>query len=201
MNKLSKDKRDKFILTVIGAAGIIAVLYFLVITDQQAELVSTDMRISALKVKRDSSDRQTKRAAQTQAELDAAKKALVLKERDMPRPNTDHVWFLNIMAERRNRYNGRLDVDEIKTPEAVDAGVLPNFPYRALAMSVTMVGTYQDCGAFIADLENSYPYMRVQLQNVVPELRSSAPGARSNPGEEDKLRFQYRVITLVKSVI
>jgi Tfp pilus assembly protein PilO len=198
MNKLSKEKRDKLILTIIGVVGALSVLYFLVITDQQDEIAQLKSKITAMTSKRDSAERQSKRTAEAEATLALQKKILAQKQSEMPRPGQDHAWFLNLMEEQRRKYD--LEVDDIKTPENVEAGILPKFPFRAQALSVTMVGTYYDFGRFLADFENTYPYMRVQGLKVAPEVRmGTRPGESTDAG--GKLRFTYKVIALVKTPI
>lgn len=198
MNKLSKEKRDKLILTIIGVVGALSVLYFLVITDQQDEIAQLKSKITAMTSKKDSAERQGKRMAEAEANLAAQKKILAQKQNDMPRPGQDHAWFLNLMEEQRRKYD--LEVDDIKTPEATEAGILPKFPFKAQALSVAMIGRYEDFGRFLADFENAYPYMRVQGLRVAPEIRTGTrPGESADSG--DKLRFTYKVIALVKTPI
>lgn len=195
-------------LAGIGSVGIIAVLYFLVITDQKAEIDQLSSKISALGSKRDVSLRTGKRGRDVQSELEERKKILEEKQVGMPRPQDDHVWFLRIMEEMRPRYG--LDLEEIRNPEETEAGVLPKFPYRAVALNVSMLGNYNDFGRFLADFENRYPYMRVQLTSVSADARSlresvRAPGMPEPAGaqakDSGKLRFNYRVIALIRSQI
>jgi Tfp pilus assembly protein PilO len=200
MNKLSKDKRDKLLLTIIGIVGVLSVLYFLVITDQKEEIAQLKSKITALSSKVNTAERLSKRGQEVEANFELQKKILTQKQIEMPRPGQDHAWFLNLMEDRRRKYE--LEVDDIKTPEAIESGILPKFPFRAVALNVTMVGTYYDFGRFLADFENSYPYMRVQSLKIVPEIRaaSSRPGADANDSG-GKLRFSYKVIALIKTQI
>src|SRR6188474_3325083 len=97
MNKLSKEKKDRLALTGIGCVGAIAVLYFLVITDQKREITDLDSKISAMSAKRDMANKQVKLLSNTQGNLEGAKKILAQKQAEMPKPEEDHVWFLRIM--------------------------------------------------------------------------------------------------------
>src|SRR3954469_24019414 len=116
MNKLSKDKRDKLILICIAAAGIIAVLYFFVLTDMQDEYATLGTRLISIRDKVDKSQRLLKRQADLNAELEAARNRLNERQVVMPRPGEDHVWFMKIMEERRSKFN--LDIGDIRNPEA-----------------------------------------------------------------------------------
>ncbi|HUS35638.1 MAG TPA: hypothetical protein VM680_09835, partial [Verrucomicrobiae bacterium] len=61
MNKLSKDKRDKLILTLIGTVGIVAVLYFFVLADMKDEHNTLGTKIFSTKDRIDKAERVIKR--------------------------------------------------------------------------------------------------------------------------------------------
>lgn len=206
MNKLSKEKKDKLLLTGIGCLGVIAVLYFLVITDQKAEIAQLDSRIDALQAKRNFSEKQGKRTGEVQASLEEARKILIQKQTEMPKPEEDKLWFLRIMEEMRPRYG--LELEEVKNPLPYEPGVLPNFPFRGVSLSVSMVGNYTDFGRFLADFENRFPYMRVELMSISPDRAPAAAvrGIETIPSvsasrDSGNLRFNFRVIALIKSQV
>jgi Tfp pilus assembly protein PilO len=195
MNKLSKDKRDKLLLVCIAVVAVISVLYFFIITDMKDEIATLNSKITATRDKRDKSERVLKMQGTFSANLEELRKALDAHQSEMPRPGQDHVWFLNTIENRRTRYN--LDIADIKNPEPWDPGVLPKFPFKAIAFNVTLVGGYTDFGRFLADFENSYPYLRTQIISVMPD---TAIGAGGSQGEDTgKLRFNFRVISLIKT--
>ena len=196
-NKLSKDKRDKLILICIAAVGIIAVLYFFVLTDMSDEQATLGTKITSLRDKVDKSQRILKRQAELHARLEELRKELNERQAQMPRPGEDHVWFLKIMEDRRSKFN--LDISEIRNPEAWDPGILPKFPFKGVSFNVTLVGGYSDFGRFLADFENTFPYMRVQLLGVSPDLPQAAPGMPVQASDGGKLRFNFRVISLIKT--
>lgn len=205
MNKMSKEKRDKLLLVIIAAAGIVSVLYFLVISDQKDELASLALRIDAIRAKRDSSENTVKREKAYRENLEAQREILTKKQEDMPASGGDPRWFHRIIETERVKYN--LDVGDIRLPEPTDPGVLPKFPFNAISFHLSLIGSYTDFGAFLAEFENRYPYMRVQLVNIVPEMRAAstallAPGETapvSVDAEPSKLRFTFKVISLIKS--
>jgi hypothetical protein len=138
-----------------------------------------------------------KKQADFQAHLEGLKNALDARQAQMPRPGEDHVWFLKIMEDRRSKFN--LDISEIHNPEAVDPGILPKFPFKGISFNVTLIGSYLDFGKFLADFENSYPYMRVQIVNITPDMQPGAAGSGSGGEDTGKLRFNFRVISLIKT--
>jgi hypothetical protein len=62
-----------------------------------------------------------------------------------------------------------------------------------------LVGTYLDFGKFLADFENNYPYMRVQIVNITPDAQPGAPGTAAGGEDTGKLRFNFHVISLIKT--
>src|ERR1043165_1143399 len=198
MNKLSKDKRDKLILICIGVVGTIAVLYFFVLTDMKDELGTLGSKLVTMRDKIDKSQRILKRQAELQTRLGELRAELDKRQEYMPRPTQDHVWFMKLIEDRRSQFN--LDIGEIRYPEPWDPGLLPNFPFKGVAFNVTLIGRYTDFGRFLADFENSFPYMRVQLMNVTPDVQQPSVGATTTPGDDGgKLRFNFRVISLIKT--
>jgi Tfp pilus assembly protein PilO len=201
MNKLSKEKRDRLLLACLGSVGLIAVLYFLIITDQKSEIAELNSKITALESKRSTSERLGKALATVQAEVEAQKKILAEKQEEMVRPDQDHVWLIRIMntADLRSKYG--IEVDSINAPEPTEAGILPKFPFKAVALSVSLLGNYTDVGRFLADFENRYPYLRLQMLSVAPEVRPRETTRPNEPRDTTtgQLRFNYRVIALLKS--
>src|SRR2546423_2693989 len=175
MNKLSKDKRDKLILICIGVVGIIAVLYFFVLTDMKDEQATLGTKLTSLRDKIEKSQRILKRQAELQGRLEELRKELDKRQEQMPRPTQDHVWFIKLIEDRRAKF--KLDIGDIRNPEAWDPGVLPKFPFKGVSFNVTLIGHYTDFGQFLADFENSFPYLRVQLMNVTPDVQQAPPGA------------------------
>lgn len=197
MNKLSKDKRDKLILTLIGTVGIVAVLYFFVLSDMKDEHNTLGTKIFSTKDRIDKAERIIKRQQNFNQEMAALKGALDVRQAQMPKPGEDHVWFLKIVEDRRTKYN--LDINEIRNPEPWDPGVLPNFPFKGVAFNVTLVGGYTDFGRFLADFENEFPFMRTQLMSITPDVTPGPPGSGIATADTGKLRFNFRVISLIKT--
>ena len=79
--------------------------------------------------------------------------------------------------------------------------MLPKFPYQAASFGVKLAARYHDFGAFLADFENRFPYMRVQNLHLEPVSAAPAEEALS-AGERQShrrtLAITMRVVTLVK---
>ena len=66
--------------------------------------------------------------------------------------------------------------------------MLPEFPYSQAIVTVSGSAYYYEFGKFLADLENHFPYMRVQNLNL-------EPGFGSNRGRKEKLSFRMEIVT------
>jgi hypothetical protein len=72
-----------------------------------------------------------------------------------------------------------------------DVSLIPSFPYKQATVGVGGTAYYYDLGKFLAELENRFPYMRVQNLLLEP-----SPGA--NPEEKEKLSFRMEIVALIK---
>ena len=197
MNKLSKDKRDKLILTCIAVVAVVSVIYFFVLSDMKDEQATLNTKLISARDKIDKAERVIKRQAFFDQEMAQLRSTLSSRQAQMPRPGEDHVWFLKIMEDRRGAYN--LDISEIRNPEPWEPGILPNFPFRGVSFNVTLVGGYTDFGRFLADFENAYPFMRVQMMSIIPDMQPGPLGSTQATQASNKLRFNFRVVSLIRT--
>ena len=71
--------------------------------------------------------------------------------------------------------------------------MLPKFPYRAAAFNLRGTAFFHDFGAFVADFENTFPYMRIQ--NI--ELDPASTSAATSSDHSEKLSFRMEIVALV----
>jgi Tfp pilus assembly protein PilO len=200
MNKLSKEKRDKLILVVIGTAAVLGVLYFLVVSAQLGTLDDYADKTAATREKLDKAERWLRMVPGIQARLSAARSEVEAKQ-DAMAPVDKFKWFYNTLEKFLAQHRVKL-IDITREPEVGDLGVLPRFPYQAASFGVKLTGRYQDLGVFLADFENQFPYMRVQNIEMEPQGgarvgKDAASPDRRPPGAES-LAVTMRVVTLIK---
>lgn len=199
MSRLSKEKRDKLILTMIGVAGALGVLYTFVLGSQQDQLAAYQLQILSVKAKVSKAESLVKSEQAVARNLDQSQQALALRTRDMAVQAQAHYWFLKLLDEQRKKQalNSSFIAD-ITKPEFIEVGLLPKFPFRAASFGVRLNGHFNEIGRFIADLENSYPYFRVQLVRMGPTGNTTAISSTRASDEAEKLMVEMRVITLLK---
>lgn len=199
MNKLSKEKRDKLALVCLGVGGLLAVLYFFVISNQRDTLAEIATKLETLDGKTVKADRLLKREADVRREMEERKGQLGELERGMAPPANFYLWFSRLIGPRLQ--TNSLTLLDLPQPSTNSPGVLPKMPYTAQVFDLAATGYYHDFGKFLADFENDFPYMRVELYRIDPDL-----GFRSGGGNEgeaslshtNQLKFRFRVFALQK---
>jgi hypothetical protein len=115
-----------------------------------------------------------------------------------------YYWFLKFIDQFRK--DEKLDsgfIVDITMPEFIEAGLLPRFPYKAASFGLRLNGQFHEIGKFVADLENTFPYFRVQNLRLSPQT-APLPGSQprdtsvSAAGAEGKLNVELRIVTLIK---
>jgi hypothetical protein len=76
-------------------------------------------------------------------------------------------------------------------PEVSEVGIIPGFPYKWATFHVEGTGFYHDLGKFFADLENNYPYFRIQNLEMNATVSTGA--------EPEKLNVAFELVVPVKA--
>ena len=208
MKKLSKEKRDKLILVCFAAVAVAGVLYTFVLGSQKDKLSTIQSQITGVQAKLAKAEAALKAADTIEAQLAENKKLIDVKQEHMAPQGQYYYWFFRFVDQFRK--DEKLDsgfILDITMPEFIEAGMLPKFPYKAAVFGLRVNGQFHDIGRFIANLENTYPYIRVQNIHLSPVPRTSgaaAPVTVGNltsllqPPPETKLIAELKVVTLIK---
>jgi len=190
LRKLPKDKRNKLIAVVLGTVVIVAGTYFLLIQNQNENLV----RLAQKKVEVQTNQRRVtdavRHAGQIEADLVSAKKALADAEVDIASGDL-YSWVINTLRDFKSKYKVNIPQFNPIGP-TTDVTLLPNFPYKQATLSLAGTAHYHEFGYFLADLENQFPHIRVV--NLSLELNQS-PTAE----DQETISFKLDVVTLIKT--
>jgi hypothetical protein len=93
----------------------------------------------------------------------------------------------NFRAERR------VEIPQFSREVAAEVGLFPKFPYKAVIFNVRGTAYYHDFGKFVAEFENTFPFLR--LQNI--ELEPAAGSSATATGDPEKLAFKMEIVALV----
>jgi hypothetical protein len=98
------------------------------------------------------------------------------------------------MTMNRFRADRKVDIPQFSREVTTEIGVFPKFPYKAALFNVRGTAHFHDLGKFIADFENTYPYLRVQNLDLEPAAQTAATSA---PTEPEKLSFKMEIVALI----
>jgi hypothetical protein len=202
MNKLTKDKKDRLVMTAVMCSFATLVVYVFVISPQRAEIKQSEEKLASGLDLRDTSLRWMRMAPTVRSNLFSKRGDLSESENTMA-PVGKFNWFYNTLETFRSAHNVRL-VDITREPEIGPVGVLPKFGYETATFGVKFNATYHDFGKFLAEFENTFPQMRVQdlkmgvdPQGALGETNEVVVGAPAGKNSE-LLAITMKVVTLIK---
>ena len=165
MARLSKDKRDRLILVMIGTIAAVVGLWFGVIKTRQERIEESKSRLVAAMDNLDKATKRVKLADKVEAELEVATRKLKVIE-DTMASGADYSWALLLLEKARAGHE--VNVIDVTRPAKGEVGVLAQFPYDAAIFSIRGTAYYHQFGRFLADFENRFPYFRVQNLSLGP---------------------------------
>jgi Tfp pilus assembly protein PilO len=189
MNKLPKEKRDKIILVAVVTIAISAALWLLLINTQRQALRKAQQDVQQSRDQLARGEATLKSKDEVQKQFSVVAQRLQQREKAMAAPNDMYSWLIQTLNDFRVNY--RVEIPQFGRELPAEVGMFPKFPYRAALFNVRGTANYHDFGRFLADFENSFPYIRVQNIELNP--------AESQSGRE-KLNFKMELLTLVRPI-
>ena len=188
MKNLSKEKKQQLMLVVIGTAGVMAAIWFGLISMQQHRLDALASQRATTKSKLDGMNDTLKRASQILTDGERETERLQTAEQQMASGDI-YVWMFNTVRDFKAKYPA-VSLPDFSPIQVGETTLLPKFPYQQAVVTVRGRAYYHDLGRFLADFENEFPYMR--FQNLVLE-----PSPAMEGGYTQKLAFRVDIVTLV----
>lgn len=190
-SKLPKEKRQHLVLVAIGTVAVLWVLGFVLIKAQQEGLARAATEQANAEAKLQEMRQALKRASAVEATLAEANQALAEREASLASGDL-YSWMVNNIRKFQKDYGNRVDLPQLSPISGQGpVDILPEMPYQQARMQIGGSARYHELGRFIADLENTYPLMRVA--NLSLELNRSPA-----PGDREKLAFKMDLVTLIK---
>jgi len=182
---LSKQQQERIGIIIVGTVVLIIVLWYFGVMVKQDQLRRTrDNTRTVIKTLKDAeaemsqgSDIATKLAARNQ--LLEKREAILAPDRDA------YAWIIGVINPFIQSRKG-VNVYSYSQPDVVEEGLLPRFPYKWATFHLKGTGYYYEFGKFFADLENTFPYFRVQNVEI---------SANAGPGvEAEKLAYSFDIV-------
>ncbi len=183
MNNLSKEKKQQLLLVAFITLIIVGIIWVGLISAQNASLDALEKKAAEMRRKVDTAQKISKQAPLLLEQLGEAKSELQVREETMANGDLFQ-WFLSRMIQSTS--SRPLNNFNALPPTLVDTKLIPRFPYRSASYPVKINGHYHDFGKFLADIENEFPYARIQNLDISP-----APGQT-----DERLNFSFEFVTL-----
>jgi hypothetical protein len=171
----------------VGAVVAMGALWYLVVTAQQEKLHAIQLKCDKIADTLRSAGALIRRGQQIGEELTNRLEILQKREADLAPEHAPYDWMISRLPQFIASRDGvKIPSGGIGSPDISEKGLLPGFPYKWATFHIKGVGYYREFGKFFADLENTFPYYRIQNVDI-----SAAP-----PGEDkDKLSFNFDLVT------
>ena len=189
MKKYSKEKRKQLVLVVLVSVMILSGLWFGLIKLQKENLEAIGLRKNAAELKLKQVKTSIANSADLEAEVAKASAALAQLEETMASGDL-YSWVINTVKQFKLPYKVEIpQFSQIDGPK--NTTLLPDFPYQQATLSIAGTAYYQDLGRFVADFENTFPYIRVLNMSLEPASALAST-------DREKLAFKLDIATLVK---
>jgi Tfp pilus assembly protein PilO len=189
MSRSPKEKREKLTLAVLMSLAGVAGIWFGLLEPQQASLRNKAKLLAETKGKLTTVQRELRLTESFKTHLDSARQQIESMEAKMPTGDVYRWAIRSITSLQTNN----VEIANLEPPRIGESSILPKVPYKTALLSVNGTAHYHDFGRFLANLENTYPHMRVQRL----ELEPTQFGEVTTAGQE-QLNFKLEILALVK---
>ena len=187
MKRLSREKRNQFVIVILVTLAILALIGFGLIRPQYDSLSKIANARNAANKNLQSIKHAITNSEAIANEWNETTYALAHAEEDMASGDL-YSWTYDTIRHFKQSY--KVEIPEVGHPTIGESDLLPSFPYKQIQFAINGTVYYHDLGKFIADFENSFPHSRMVRLVVEP--------AASTDSNSEKLSFKMDIITLVK---
>ena len=189
MSNSTKEKRERLTLAVVITLAATAGIWLGLIEPQQTGLQLKAKLLSETQGKLATVHRELRLTESFKTHLDSARREIERMEAKMASGDVYRWTIRSVHSLQTNN----VDIANLEPPRLGESAILPKVPYKTAVMSVNGTAYYHDFGNFLANLENSFPHMRLQRL----ELEPTQFGEATTPGQE-LLTFKLEILALVK---
>jgi len=190
MKKLSKEKQTRLLLIAVSTVATVIAIYYSLITSQRKTLEFVAKKKVEQENKFNGAQRLSSSVDQFQKNLEDSTAKLKAIESTMASGDM-YSWV--ILTVNNFKENYRVEIPQFSREVPGEVGMFAKFPYRAAIFHLRGTAHFHDFGRFVADFENTFPYMRIQ--NI--ELEPSGGSTATRTDESEKLAFKMEIVTLV----
>src|SRR5262245_19075431 len=192
MKPLPKEKRDRLILIALGTIAIMVGLYYGAISSQSRRLDA----LAKMKIEQEGKFSGAQRIASSMSQFQTNFETLQskLKAIESTMASGDmYSWVILTVNNFKETY--KVEIPQFSREVPGEVGMFGKYPYKAAVFHIRGTAFYHDFGRFVADFENTFPFMRIQ--NV--ELEPAGGNNVSKADNPEKLAFKMEIVALVNS--
>jgi Tfp pilus assembly protein PilO len=190
MIKLSKQQKERLGGIAFATVLVIAALWYFGVRAKQAELQRTQENTRTVLRTLKDAEAEMSRGMEIAAKLQTRSELLAKREATLAPDRDAYAWMIgeiNPFIQSRKGVN----IYSYSQPEVSDAGTIGGFPYKWATFHLKGTGYYHEFGRFFADLENEFPYFRVQNLAITG---NSTPGV-----DAEKLAYTFDLVVPMTS--
>ncbi len=188
MNRWTPEKRRQLGLLVFGTLVAVAFLYLTVVSYLQSALKDARMRLEVARRNLELTETGLRVADRTVHEIERDRRRLQAFEETMAKGD-QYLWVINSSLELLARHD--LHNVSYEQPQPATMQVPPAVPYGASDFYINGWASYPNLGGFLMDLENQYPFARVNTLSI----QASAPGLASVNERQVNFRLGFSCLT------
>jgi Tfp pilus assembly protein PilO len=186
---LSKQQQERIGMIILGTVVLIVVLWYFGVMVKQDQLRRTrDNTRTVLKTLKDAEAEMSK-GSDIAAKLEARSQVLAKREAILAPDRDAYSWIMTGVINPFIQARKGVNIYSVSQPDIAEDGLILHFPYKWATFHLKGTGYYYEFGRFFADLENSFPYFRVQNVEI---------SANAGPGvEAEKLAYSFDIVAPV----
>ena len=192
IKNLPKEKRDQLLLICTLTLAIALGAYFGLVKMQKRNLESIAQKTADQQEKVGNAARLVNTHKDTEEELEDDLQKLKSIEQHMASGDM-YSWIITTI--NRFRADRKIDIPQFSREVTTEVGVFPKFPYKAALFHIRGTAHFHELGKFIADFENTFPYIRIQNIDMEPAAQSAATTTATT--EPEKLAFKMEIVALI----
>ena len=187
---IPKRKYHQMLMLVMGTGSATALIWFAFLNPAISSLKATTEQIAQWTGKLKTEKQHLGLAERFKNDVVTATMKLQAIEDEMPQGDL-YRWVIKILLPFQAQHN--VEFSSFEPPQVEYLSRWPNVSYKSSMFSVVGVATYHNFGKFLADFENTYPYLTLRALELEP-----AGGNTGSSEDERNLRFKIEFITPVK---
>ncbi|MCL4180842.1 MAG: hypothetical protein KJ072_24230 [Verrucomicrobia bacterium] len=195
MSNWPAGTRNRILYVLLVGSGLVLLIWFGLVSPLQARLKVRTAKAELARMQLQLAHASLDKAPHYRALADE-KRAEIAELESLMAEGGLLLWQYGILMPYAKPYDVNFQTWETLALGEID--VPPKVPYRMATFAVTGEAHYHAFGKFLADFENSSPFIKVKGLT----LQSVSPGFRSG-GDAEQLRFrlEYHILSLTNAMV